>query len=116
MFTAIRSQLDRIERLLNQLILQGAKNMSQLDTAIAALTAQVAAETTVEQSAVTLINGIPALIASAVATATAAGATPVQLAAITALGTSIQTSSTSLASAVTANTQPAPPAPAPASP
>jgi len=81
-----------------------------LDAQIANLTADVAAETTVEQSAITLINGIPTLIANAVAAAQAAGATPAELAALTALGTSITNSRAGLAAAVTANT-PAPAAP-----
>ena len=38
--------------------------MNELDTLITTLTQDVAAETTVEASAVTLINGIPALIAA----------------------------------------------------
>lgn len=90
------------------LILGELKRMSTsvnaLDTQIATLTADVAAETTVEQSAITLINGIPTLIANAVAAAQAAGATPAELAALTALGTSITNSSANLAAAVTANT------------
>ena len=81
-----------------------------LDTQIANLTADVAAETTVEESAITLITGIPGMIAVAVAQATAAGATPAELAAVTALGTSITNSSSKLAAAVTANTPAAPPA------
>jgi len=80
------------------------KTMSQLDDAITALQNEVTAEEAVEQSAITLINGIASQIAAAVAAATAAGATPAQLAEITALQASITTSSQALAAAVSANT------------
>jgi hypothetical protein len=86
--------------------------MAELDDKIAALQADVAEESTVEQSAVKLINGIPALIAEAVAKAQAAGATPTQLQALTDLGTTLTTNATTLGAAVTANTLAAPPAPA----
>ena len=67
---------------------------------LTALTAQVAATTTVEQSAITLIQGLAAQIA-------AAGTDPAALAALT---TSLNTSATALSAAITANT-PAAPAP-----
>lgn len=63
------------------------------------LTAEVAQETTVENSAITLINGLAAQI-------TAAGTDPAKLAALTA---SIKSSSDALAAAVTANTPPVAP-------
>jgi len=66
------------------------------------LTADVTQETTVDQSAVTLIQGMPALISAAVASALAAGATPAQLAAFDALNVSLQANATALAAAVTA--------------
>jgi hypothetical protein len=78
--------------------------MSVLDEKIAALQAAVAQETTVEQSAATLIQGIPGMIADAAAKAQAAGATPAQLQALADLGVSIGASSGQLASAVQANT------------
>ncbi len=62
--------------------------------AIDDLTAQVAQNTTVEASAVTLIEGLAAQIA-------AAGTDPTKLAALT---TSLNTSATALAAAITANT------------
>ena len=68
---------------------------AQLD----ALTAQVTQNTTVEASAVTLINGIAAQISSAVAAAQAGDAT-----ALATLATELQTSATALAAAVAANT------------
>lgn len=87
-----------IERLL-------LKMSAQLD----ALTAQVAHNTSVEASAVTLINGIAAEIQAAVAAAEAG-----DTAALTNLTTSLNTSATALAAAVTANTPAPAPAPTPA--
>lgn len=68
--------------------------MATLDTAIANLTTQVNNEITVEQSAITLIQGLAAqLIANAN-----------DPAAVQALADKIQASATSLAAAVSANT------------
>ena len=80
--------------------------MSALDDAITKLQADVTAEATVEQSAITLLNGIPGLITTAVNNALAAGATPAQLASLTALSASIEANTTGLSTAVTANTAP----------
>jgi len=71
---------------------------------IAALTAEVEAATTVEDSATTFINGVPGLIASAVAAAVVNGATPEQLQPLTDLGTALQAKSDALTAALTANT------------
>ncbi len=98
-------QLDRIEKalrriegdlyVLTQLVrIQGANEMAVLD----ALQAQVEAQTTVEQSAVTLIQGLAAQIA-------AAGTDPAKLAALT---QQLKTSADALAAAVSANTPAAP--------
>lgn len=78
--------------------------MAALDDAIAQLTAKVQAQTTVDASATAFINGVPALIADAVAKAQAAGATPAQLQAITDLGAAIDNASGPLVAAVSANT------------
>lgn len=87
------------------LLTQKVNEMSgTVDAALADLTAKVENETTVNASAVALINGFPALIAQAVAAAQAAGATPDQLAAFDALGKSIQANADELASSVSANT------------
>jgi hypothetical protein len=92
--------------------LSGEKSMSPtpnaLDTEIAALQSAVENETTVDQSAVTLINGIPGMIQTAVNAALAAGATSAELAALTALQTTIANNASSLAAAVSANTPAAP--------
>jgi len=100
-------RLDQVVSLLQQLrqdvsIMSGT--VSNLDTAITALTAQVQAQTDVDAAAMTMIQGIPAMIATAVAAAQAAGATPAQLQAITDLGTKLDAASGPLSAAVTANT------------
>jgi hypothetical protein len=93
-------RLDRLEILIERLI----EKMATLATAITNLQTAVTADTTVEQSAITLLNGIPALITAAVNQALANGATSAQLTALTTLATTIQQNSTNLAAAVTANT------------
>lgn len=80
------------------------KRFMDLAALLAKLQADVAAETTVAQSAVTLIKGIPALIADAVAKAQAAGATPEQLQAFADLSTAIEGTTADLSAAVTAGT------------
>jgi hypothetical protein len=95
------------------------KLMSALDDKIAALQTAVSAETTVEQSAITLLNGIPAMIDAAVANAQTQGATAQQLQAIQDVATAITDNAAKLGAAVTANTPAASapavvPAPAPA--
>ena len=82
--------------------------MPALDDQITALTAEVTRDNTVMGSAVTLINGINARIAAAVAAAQAAGATPAQLSELVALQASLKTNTDALSAAVVANT-PAPP-------
>ena len=100
-FDPNRMQLDRIERGVlailhsqNFIIHMELKMSKELDD----LTAEVAQDTTIEASAVTLIQGLVAQI-------TAAGTDPAKLAALTA---SLTTSSTALAAAVAANTPAAP--------
>lgn len=104
---------DSIEKKLDQLTVEVRRMNATTDTLateITALQQQVTAETTVEQSAITLINGFSGQLAAAVAAAQAAGATPDQLTALHALDQQIQTSSAALAAAVSANTPAAPPA------
>lgn len=81
---------------------------TDVNSALLALQAAVTQETTVDQSAITLIQGIPALIAAAVATAAAAGATPAQLQAFDTLSAQITANATGLAAAVTSGTPAAP--------
>jgi len=98
----------KLEKLLN-FMQQEIQEMTQLDDNIVALQQTVAADTTVVQSAVSLINGIAQQIADAVAAAMAAGATADELKSLTDLGTSIQGNTQQLADAVQANTPAAPP-------
>jgi len=98
----------KLEKLL-QFAQQEMDEMTQLDDNIVALQQTVAADTTVVQSAVSLINGIAQQIADAVAAAMAAGATADELKSLTDLGTSIQGNTQQLADAVQANTPAAPP-------
>lgn len=103
----VSSRLHRIEFFLMMLLRnQGLEiyTMSQLDDQIASLKAEVANNTNVEKGAVALLTGIPAMIATAVQKALAAGATPEQLQAITDVGTTLLANDTELAGAVAANT------------
>jgi len=97
------TQLDRIERLLHVLlanqgvIIQGEGIiMAELDD----LTAQVAKNTDLEESAAVLINGIAAKLAAAIAAGNPA--------ALTALQASLVKSADDLSAAVVANTPASP--------
>jgi len=79
-----------------------------LDDKISALQAAVAEETTVEQSAITLLNGLSEQLAAALQAAQNAGATPEQLASFDTLAGAISNNSTALAASVAANTPVAP--------
>lgn len=79
------------------------KTMSQLSDEIQALQADVAAEKTVVDSAVALINGFAAKLQAAIDAATAAGATAEQLQNLTDLHTSVTAQTTDLATAVANN-------------
>jgi len=76
-----------------------AQGVSIMSVELDALEAQVATNTSVEESAVTLIKGIAAQLA-------AAGTDPVKL---KSLAASLNTSATDLAAAVAANTPATPP-------
>lgn len=104
----ILARISEIHLLLHKVF----SHMSQIDDELAALKQAVNDEATVEASAIALMNGIPNLISTAVDAALAAGATPVQLQAVTDLITQVQSQSGGLAAAVTTNT-PAAPAPNP---
>lgn len=108
-FNDLRCQMDRIEekqdRILRHLSLTERELLymsAQTDASMAALTAQVAAVAAGEQSAIALLNGIPALLA-------AVGVAPAQIDAVTA---SLKTGLDPLLAAITADgPQPAPPGP-----
>jgi len=89
-------KLDKIIQMLGIIQRKEDTMSAELD----ALTVQVAANTTVEQSAITLIQGLATQIA----------ALKNDPAAITALSASLKNSADALAAAITANTPAAPPA------
>lgn len=93
------AKLDRIINLLQAVLFKEARMSAELD----ALSAQVAATNTVEQSAITLLEGIAAQLA----------AIKDDPAKIEALATSLKAQSDSLAAAVAANTPAGPTPPAP---
>lgn len=99
-----RNPLTRIWAALVELHKELHDMSDALQTAIDQLRADVTQQTTVTQSAVTLIGGIPALIADAISHAQGAGATPEQLTALQDLHDQISAESASLAAAVSANT------------
>ena len=80
------------------------KKMAQLDDAITALTAKVTLCETEIDGATTFINGVPALIKTAVDAALALGATPAQLQALTDLGNGLAAKGAVIAAAVVAGT------------
>lgn len=89
-----------------QLQKEGLQKMSELDVKIAQLKTDVAALASAEQQAVAVLKSVPSLIAAAVATALAAGATTDQLQSLTDVATAVESATADL----TANA----PAPAPA--
>lgn len=86
----VARKLDDILSLLTTVNAQGVQTMHELDT----LTAKVAETTTVEQSAIELLNGLGAQIA----------AMKTDPAALQALADSLSAKSSDLAAAITANT------------
>jgi hypothetical protein len=84
-----------------------------LEALIAKLKADVEAATTVTESAVTYIKAVPQMIKDAVAQASAAGATPEQLAVLSELANTLETESGNLQTALTANVTEPEPVPVP---
>src|ERR1700722_463555 len=97
------SHSDQRERETLDEFLEGVKAMS---TQLTALQAQVAQNTSVEQSAVTLINGLASQLAAAIAAQN--NGTPW---ALPALQSELASRATAPAAAIRANTPAAPPAP-----
>ncbi len=91
------------------------RSMDPISQALADLTAEVHAQETVIDSAITYIAGVPNLIQQAVNEAINAGALPQNLTAITNLISEMKTETTKLSDALVANTTPPlePPAPTP---
>jgi uncharacterized protein YunC (DUF1805 family) len=91
---------------------KGIQTMSDtLDAEITTLTNNVAQLTTVDQSAIALLNGLSQQLAAAIAAAAAGGATADQLQQLNNLNASVAAQSGDLAAAVTANTPAAPATP-----
>lgn len=90
--------------LINSINTKVTNMAASVQAAIDTLTADVAAETTANQSAITLIQGFAAQLAAAVAAAQAAGATAAQLASFDSLSAAVEANTASLAAAVTAGT------------
>lgn len=76
--------------------------MAALDDQITALTNEVTKQTTVDASAVALLQGISAQLAAALAAG--ANGSPAQIAALQALQTTLANNDATLAAAVVANT------------
>lgn len=85
------------------------KTMSELSDAVAELGVKVAADTTVDQSALTLMTGLTALIRDLQAQVAAAADVPAAVAAVKAFGATLQQNQDTLASGVAANTPAAAP-------
>lgn len=100
-------RIDEVIGMLNRILAnQGLEKtaMSEMDDAVTKLTADVAAERTVVDSAIAYAKGVPALIQTAIDTALAAGATQAQLQAVTDAQAALETQATDLAAAIPANT------------
>src|ERR1017187_4368933 len=92
MFRCIMEQLEKQQKQLDRIIMLE----TTLNAQIADLTNEVTNQTTVNQSALTLIQGFAAQLASAIASAGSAGATTAQLQALSDLQTKIASNDTSL--------------------
>jgi uncharacterized membrane protein len=95
----IFASLARIESTVGQILQEQLKMSSQVDANFLALQAQVAQNTSVEGSAVTLIQGIAAQLATAIAASNNGDS-----AALPALQQQLATSASALSAAVVANT------------
>lgn len=94
----ILARLDGIERVLAGLVKEVRKQMADIKTEMANLTAQVKANTDAEASAIVLIEGIAAALKNAAN----------DPAAVAALAAQLKTSADALGAAVVANTPPTP--------
>ena len=105
--TAISKNVTQILALLNK----GATLMTAMDDKLTELTADVAAEGNVINSAVAALNGIQQMITDAVNAALAAGATPEQLQSVSDLAAAVTAQSAALAAAIPATPPPPPTTP-----
>jgi len=113
LFHRVMEQAENNNRVVLERLTQIERKIMALQDNITALQTEVANNTSVESSAVTLIQGLATQLAAALATASAAGATPAQLQSLTDLQTTLTANDAALAAAVTANT-PVTPTPTPA--
>lgn len=110
-FQALLEIMQTMNSKLDTLLRNQAMNATATDANFAALQTQVEQSVTVEESALTLINGFAAQLAAATAAANNGDS-----AALPALQQQLQTSAAALAAAVAANTPAAPAAAAPKTP
>ena len=97
---AVLAKLAVIEAAITTGFLDMSGTTNQLDADIAVVQTNEAALVTGVNAIVTFLGTLPTLIANAVATAQANGATPAQLAEVTAVGTTIATETANLAAAL----------------
>jgi hypothetical protein len=113
----VRNLIDHVRQVLSQLheVKQEIRNMSgALSQKIADLQSDVQADTSVTESAVTLINGFAQRLQEAIDAAKASGATDAELQALSDLHAATAANTQRLADAVAANTPPSQePAPQP---
>jgi hypothetical protein len=112
----IEGKIDVLGQKIDTLTGKETKDMAALDDDIAQLQNDLIADTSAENSAITLIQAIPGMITTAVNAALAAGATPAQLAALKTLSATLEANTGNLAAAVVAGTTAAVAAPAVAHP
>lgn len=103
-FCKCGAELESLKITVQKLIERIDKMDNAIQAKIDKLTADVAAETKVEQSAVVLIGGLSQQLKDALAAAKTAGASDDQLASFDALDASLSGSTADLAAAVAANT------------
>lgn len=111
-FTCSDPQIIRLLTILIDKVNCMSETVDTLAAEITKLQADVAAASTVEDSAVALISGFSAQLQAAVAAAQAAGATPDQLQSLNDLGAAISGKTDALSAAVVSQTPAAPANPA----
>lgn len=102
--SCLSRKLDALNAAVRALQLQERTMDQKLQATIDSLTEKVAANTTVDQSVLTLVTGLKGQLDAAIQSAKDAGASDAQLSALTDLGATIDSNSASLRDAVTANT------------
>lgn len=103
---SVNAQADLLVLLRRNINTMSDSIQTRLDT----LTREVSDLDAIKESVVAFVNGVPELIRAAVAEATAAGATPAQLAAFDTLNAALDAKANEIAAAVATNTPEEPPA------